>query len=287
MTIRPTTASRQARRRGDPGAGSLRDTRGGPTQPLRVAVIDHEVRIADELARHSAPLEWEVRLIDRPTSIPALIAMRLNALVLDIAALRRLARTKDPWRWLEELAGTLPQLAILVCTASATVAERVQGLQLGADDWLTKSSCHPEELVARIQRATTSRRPALPPEQSEPITTGELHIRFDHQQAFVDGLSAQLTLREFEILTLLAAKPEIVFERSEIYSRLWGYTLAPGDRSVDVFIGKLRVKLKRVSPRWDYLHTHFGIGYRFAAQEVREDDRTRQSGGSSVAVTPK
>ena len=57
-----------------------------------------------------------------------------------------------------------------------------------------------------------------------------------------------------------------MLEREEIYSRLWGYTMVRGDRSVDVFVRKLRQKLEKASPRWRYIHTHFGIGYRFAAE---------------------
>jgi Transcriptional regulatory protein, C terminal len=59
-----------------------------------------------------------------------------------------------------------------------------------------------------------------------------------------------------------------VLEREEIYSRLWGYTMVRGDRSVDVFVRKLRQKLEKASPRWRYIHTHFGIGYRFAAESL-------------------
>ena len=57
-----------------------------------------------------------------------------------------------------------------------------------------------------------------------------------------------------------------MLEREEIYQRVWGYTMARGDRSVDVFVRKLRQKLERVSPEWRYVHTHFGVGYRFAAE---------------------
>jgi DNA-binding winged helix-turn-helix (wHTH) protein len=57
-----------------------------------------------------------------------------------------------------------------------------------------------------------------------------------------------------------------VLEREDIYQRVWGYTMARGDRSVDVFVRKLRQKLERVSPDWRYVHTHFGVGYRFAAE---------------------
>jgi DNA-binding winged helix-turn-helix (wHTH) protein len=59
-----------------------------------------------------------------------------------------------------------------------------------------------------------------------------------------------------------------VLEREDIYQRVWGYTMARGDRSVDVFVRKLRHKLERVSPAWRYVHTHFGVGYRFAAERV-------------------
>ena len=63
-----------------------------------------------------------------------------------------------------------------------------------------------------------------------------------------------------------------MLEREEIYSRLWGYTMVRGDRSVDVFVRKLRQKLEKASPNWRYIHTHFGIGYRFAAESLEVVD---------------
>ena len=63
-----------------------------------------------------------------------------------------------------------------------------------------------------------------------------------------------------------------MLEREEIYSRLWGYAMVRGDRSVDVFVRKLRQKLEKASPRWRYIHTHFGIGYRFAAESLEVVD---------------
>ena len=61
-----------------------------------------------------------------------------------------------------------------------------------------------------------------------------------------------------------------MLEREEIYQRVWGYTMAHGDRSVDVFVRKLRSKFQQVSPDWNYIHTHFGVGYRFAAEPAGE-----------------
>src|SRR6185312_11670944 len=96
---------------------------------------------------------------------------------------------------------------------------------------------------------------------------------------FVGDASLDLTRREFELIELLAAADGRVLEREEIYSRLWGYTMVRGDRSVDVFVRKLRQKLEKASPRWRYIHTHFGIGYRLAAESLDVD-------GVDVEVPP-
>ncbi len=82
-------------------------------------------------------------------------------------------------------------------------------------------------------------------------------------QPVVGAQSLDLTRREFELLQLLADARGTVLQREEIYQRVWGYAMAHGDRSVDVFVRKLRQKLETASPRWRYIHTHFGIGYRF------------------------
>jgi DNA-binding response OmpR family regulator len=92
---------------------------------------------------------------------------------------------------------------------------------------------------------------------------GELQIRADQFQAFVRDGSLDLTRREFEVLQLLAEAKGQVLQREEIYQRVWGYAMARGDRSVDVFVRKVRQKLEKASPDWEYIHTHFGIGYRF------------------------
>jgi DNA-binding response OmpR family regulator len=78
-------------------------------------------------------------------------------------------------------------------------------------------------------------------------------------------VSLELTAREFEILHLLS-QSDRVLRREDIYERVWGYAMAHGDRSVDVFVRKLRQKLRTASPEWSYIHTHFGVGYRFAPE---------------------
>ena len=152
-----------------------------------------------------------------------------------------------------------------MCTGRSSVAQRVRGLRLGADDWMTKP-CHPEELIARVEAVVRRRKRAEARVDSGPVVVGEVEIRADQFQAFVGGVSADLTRREFELIQLLADANGQVMQREEIYQRVWGYAMVHGDRSVDVFVRKLRQKLEKVSPGWRYIHTHFGIGYRFAPE---------------------
>ena len=86
------------------------------------------------------------------------------------------------------------------------------------------------------------------------------------------GQSVGLTRREYELLALLARAEGRVLEREEIYQQVWGYAMVRGDRSVDVFVGKIRGKLTARSPAWRYVHTHIGVGYRFDPELAGDED---------------
>jgi DNA-binding response OmpR family regulator len=229
---------------------------------MRIAVLDTDSGFLQVLGKRLERLGWEQRVLASPVPTDAVVAMRLNAIVIDLAVLGPQA-----WDYLEKLCAALPGLGVVVCTAQSTVAQRVRGLRLGADDWLTKP-CHPEELLARVEAVVRRRRRAEAREERSPIHAGEVEIRADRFQAYVDGASVDLTRREFELIELLAGAEGRVLEREEIYQRVWGYAMARGDRSVDVFVRKLRQKLEKASPEWRYIHTHFGVGYRFSPEPV-------------------
>jgi DNA-binding response OmpR family regulator len=233
---------------------------------LRIAVLDRDSGFIQVLSKRLDRLGWEHRVLASPVPSDAVVSMRLSALVVDLAVLGPQA-----WSWLERLCDALPELGIVICTGPSTVAQRVRGLRLGADDWITKP-CHPEEVIARVQSVVRRRRRSASRAEVKPIVAGEVEIRSDRFQAFVGEQSIGLTRREFELIELLAAAEGRVLEREEIYSRLWGYTMVRGDRSVDVFVRKLRQKLEKASPSWRYIHTHFGIGYRFAAESLEVVD---------------
>jgi len=224
---------------------------------IRVALIDNDSGLVTVLDRRFAALRWERELLGYAAVPEQLAAMRLHALLVNPAL--------TGLDYIEWTARELPGLALLVCGPPAPVADRVRALRGGADDWVTKP-CHPEELVARIEAVLRRRRTGQLPVVEQTIDAGELAIRPDRFDAYARGVAAGLSRKEYELLFELAGADGRVLKREDIYQRVWGYTMARGDRSVDVFVRKLRQKLERVSPDWHYVHTHFGIGYRFAAE---------------------
>jgi DNA-binding response OmpR family regulator len=229
---------------------------------IRLAVIDTDSSFITVLGKRLEGAGWEHRVLGGSVPIEELVAMKLNALLVDISVLG-----PQGWEFLEKICGAVPGLGVLVCTAKSTVAQRVRGLRLGADDWIAKPS-HPEEVMARIEAVVRRRKRASTRNEIGPVLHAELEIRSDQYQAFISGQSVGLTRREFELLHLLAEAHGQVVEREEIYQKVWGYAMAHGDRSVDVFVRKLRQKLQRHSGNWRYIHTHFGIGYRFDPEPV-------------------
>jgi DNA-binding response OmpR family regulator len=107
--------------------------------------------------------------------------------------------------------------------------------------------------------------------QRRELRYGNLEIRPDEVQALVEGRRVGLTVREFQLLLVLAEREDRVLRRADIYSQVWGGEMKHRDRSVDVFVRKVRTKLTQIAPGWTYIHTHFGVGYRFAATPLVED----------------
>ena len=248
--------------------------------PLRVAVSDGDSGFVQVLTKRLDRLGWEHVVMTGAVPVERLVSMRLGAFVVDLALLGPHA-----WPYLERVTGELPALPVIVCTGQSTVAQRVRGLRLGADDWVTKP-CHPEELIARLESVARRRRAADVVAAAECVVAGDIEIRPDQFQAFAHGRSIDLTRREFELVQLLATADGRVLEREEIYQRVWGYTMAHGDRSVDVFVRKLRSKFQHVSPDYNYIHTHFGVGYRFSAERAGEQPAVASTEAGAAPPAP-
>jgi DNA-binding response OmpR family regulator len=229
---------------------------------VRIALIDDDSGLVTLIDRRFSALRWQRELFSYAVAPEQLAALRLHALIVNPAL--------TGLDYVERTAQALPGLAMLVCAAPVPVSDRVRGLRGGADDWISKP-CHPEELIARVQAVLRRRRAGELPLEDERVVAGELAVRPDRFDAYVGDEPACLSRKEYELLRQLAGAGGRVLEREVIYQRVWGYTMVRGDRSVDVFVRKLRTKLERVSPGWRYVHTHFGVGYRFAAEPVAPD----------------
>jgi DNA-binding response OmpR family regulator len=98
------------------------------------------------------------------------------------------------------------------------------------------------------------------------LAVGPLEILPDDNIAIAAGRTLMLSIREFRLLTELARRADRIMAREELFRLVWGRDMRPGDRSVDVYVRKLRVKLEHALPEWHFIHTHFGFGYRLSAE---------------------
>ena len=153
-------------------------------------------------------------------------------------------------------------LPVILLTARGEEADRIVGLELGADDYVTKPFS-PRELAARVR--TVLRR-------AEPATTREEQLSFDGleldagtREVHRDGRTLRLTAKEFDLLWFLASHPRRVFSRDQLMSRVWGYESELDTGTVTVHVRRLREKIEPEPSRPRYLETVWGVGYRFVA----------------------
>src|SRR4051794_41271952 len=174
---------------------------------IRLAVIDTDSAFITVLGKRLEGAGWEHRVLGGSVPIEDLIAMKLNALVVDLSVLG-----PEGWEFLEKVCSTIPGLGVLVCTSQSTVAQRVRGLRLGADDWIAKPS-HPEEVMARVEAVVRRRKRAQVRLEIWPVVHAELEIRSDQFQAFIGGQSIGLTRRGCGVLLPPAGVRRPVGER--------------------------------------------------------------------------
>jgi DNA-binding response OmpR family regulator len=154
----------------------------------------------------------------------------------------------------------------IMLTARDEVTDKVVGLELGADDYLTKPF-HPQELVARAKALV--RRARLEPDQPKLIRAGKLEVDLErHEVRWDDGVTkVALRPKEFDLLALLARHPGRVFQRSELLDLVWGYDFPGYTRTVDVHVQQLREKLAQAGITDPSVHTVWGVGYKLEVSD--------------------
>jgi DNA-binding response OmpR family regulator len=205
-----------------------------------------------------------------------LAALRYEA--PDVVVLDLMLPQRDGWSVIEQARADGIGTPILVVSARGTEHDRIHALDIGADDYLVKPFSM-AELVARVNAA--ARRGVRAPEamRGEPIQVEELRIDPREVQAYVDGESAELTPTEFRLLYQLALDRGRVVTRDELLQKLWGRRESRRDRTVDVFVRRLRDKIDSRAARHTFIQTRYGVGYKLEA-EPKEVSGEREQGDS-------
>jgi DNA-binding response OmpR family regulator len=160
-------------------------------------------------------------------------------------------------RWIR----THSDLPVIMLTARGEEADRIVGLELGADDYVTKPFS-PRELAARVR--TVLRRSATPSPLNERLAFEGLEIDASTREVRRAGEPVRLTAKEFDLLWFLASHPRRVFSRDQLMDRVWGYEAALDTGTVTVHVRRLREKIERDASHPRFLETVWGVGYRFA-----------------------
>ena len=165
--------------------------------------------------------------------------------------------------------------AILMLTARTTELDRVLGLEMGADDYLTKPFSV-RELVARVKALLRrmeafSAKAEVPPNDEPPVRIGDLEIVPTERTVKIGGESVELTAREFDLLFFFADHPGRVFTRAQLLERVWGYAHEGYEHTVNTHINRLRSKIEADPSKPRYILTVWGVGYKFPRREELEE----------------
>jgi DNA-binding response OmpR family regulator len=224
----------------------------------KVLIVEDDDVIAEGMARHLASAGFDAHWVGKGESGLA----RLRFERPDVCVLDLMLPGLDGWRMIELARAEGIGTPIVVVSARGTEHDRIHALEIGADDYLVKPFSM-KELVARVKAAARRGVRAQDEARGEPIQIGELRLDPGDVQAYVDGRTCELTPTEFRLLYALALERGRVVSREELLQKIWGRRPGHRDRTVDVFVRRLRRKLDGATARHDFIQTRYGVGYKF------------------------
>ena len=228
------------------------------TSPHTILVVEDETSIATFVAAYLRNAGYGVKtaasaqaaLIELASDSPALIVLDLNLPDGDgVELCRRIRKTSD--------------VPILMLTARDEDIDKIIGLEVGADDYMTKPF-NPRELVARVKSVLRRAAPERRKSEADEIRHGDLTVNAGKREVHVGDEEIRLAPKEFDLLWELLDHRGIVLTRDQLLERVWGYTFAGDTRTVDVHVRQIRRKLGDASP----IVTVWGVGYKVASERA-------------------
>ena len=226
----------------------------------KILVVDDEEHIVELVELYLGKEGYQVAsALDGDAAIERFGLEKPDLVVLDI-----MLPGKDGLDVLREIRKS-SAVPVIMLTARESEVDKVVGLELGADDYLTKPFS-PRELVARVKAVLRRSRPQEEAGEAV-ITRGDLTVDAGRRRVEVKGLGeVELTAKEFDLLYVLAANPGIVLKRDRLMEKVWGYEYVGDTRTVDVYIRHLREKLNDEADNPRFIETVRGVGYRFKGE---------------------
>ena len=219
-----------------------------------ILVVEDDRNISDLIQMYLVKEGFEVRIAaDGGKAIAEFQKSVPDLILLDI-----MLPVMDGWAVCAKIRET-SKVPIIMQTAKSEVFDRIQGLEMGADDYIVKPF-EMKELLARINAVL--RRTEIPVDTSKVLRFDKLIINLDAYELTVDGKKIDTPPKELELLYHLAATPNRVYTRNQLLDEVWGFDYFGDSRTVDVHIKRLREKIENVSDQWA-LKTVWGVGYKF------------------------
>ena len=226
----------------------------------KALIVEDDVNIAELLKIYLQKDGFETEnAYDGKKAVELAAAFQPDIILLDL-----MLPVMDGWQVCREVRRT-SQVPIIMLTAKGESMDKVSGLEMGADDYITKPF-DPKELVARIHAVIRRTDGGEAEPQARKLVFDKLVINLDSYELIVDGKKIDTPPKELELLYHLASFPNRVFTRNQLLDEVWGFDYFGDSRTVDVHVKRLREKIEGVSPKWE-LTTVWGVGYKFKVNE--------------------
>ena len=220
----------------------------------KILVVEDDHNISDLIRMYLEKEGFEVQTVfDGGSAVETFRSWEPDMVLLDI-----MLPVMDGWAVCGKIRKT-SRTPIIMITAKSEVFDRIQGLEMGADDYIVKPF-EMKELIARINAVL--RRTEIPTDTRKRLVFDKLIIDLDSYELIVDGKKVDTPPKELELLYHLASTPNRVYTRNQLLDEVWGFDYFGDSRTVDVHIKRLREKVENVSDQWA-LKTVWGVGYKF------------------------